>query len=246
MLGIKKDEFKKIFLHDLKNKLFTIKLNLDLIKTGKIDREKEKEILEKLSLTSDEIFEALQDYFELEKFKSLKLIKYEKIDLGEYVETVVNELEIFAQRLNVKIFYVKPKEPFYINASKEWLKKALTNIIHNSIKYNRQNGRVFINLHKEKNGYLIIIKDTGIGISEDKKKNIFEEFYSSNKTGSGIGLNTAKAIIESHSGIISFESTENKGSNFYIYLPKISKKLQLRLFFLVILLILAIFQFLHF
>ncbi len=225
----KKENFAKIFYHDIKNKLLTIKFNLYIILNKKLPEEKKEELLQKVAVTTDQAIDMIQDFLDFEKYKSSKFLKHETFDLGQLVEEIVEELEIDAQRANVKILYVKPQEKLLIKANREWLKKALLNIIHNSIKYNKENGRVFISFHIEKKGYMLIIKDTGVGIPQEQKEKIFKKYFSSdNKTGTGLGLNMAKVVIESHGGTIVFESEENKGSVFYIFLPKVSKKIKIK------------------
>jgi len=101
----------------------------------------------------------------------------------------------------------------------------LQNLFENSIKYSKLNGKVFISL-KEKSDFIeVSIKDTGIGISEEGKKNIFEKFYRDStaqkkeSVGSGIGLFTVKKIVEGHEGKIWFESTEGEGTTFFFTVP---------------------------
>ncbi|QCI28876.1 sensor histidine kinase [Caminibacter pacificus] len=225
----KKDNFAKIFFHDIKNKLLTIKFNLYIILNKKLPEEKKEDLLEKVAITTDQAIDMIQDFLDFEKYKASKFLKHETFDLAQLVGEIVEELELDAQRANVKILYVKPKEKLMIKANREWIKKALLNIIHNSIKYNKENGRVFISFHVEKKGYMLIIKDTGVGIPQEQKEKIFKKYFSSdNKTGTGLGLNMAKVVIESHGGTIVFESEENKGSVFYIFLPKISKKIKIK------------------
>jgi len=223
----KKDNFAKIFFHDIKNKLLTIKFNLYLILNKPLPHEKKEDLLKKVYITTDQAIDMIQDFLDFEKYKSSKFLKHESFDLVELLEEIIDELELDAQKNNIKILFVKPKERLPIKANREWLKKALFNIIHNSIKYNKENGRVFINIHPEKRGYLLVIKDTGVGISQEHKEKIFRKYFSSDdKTGTGIGLNMAKVVIESHGGTIVFESEEEKGSVFYIFLPKISRKIK--------------------
>jgi len=227
----KKDNFAKIFFHDIKNKLLTIKFNLYLVLNKPLPQEKKEDLLQKVYVTTDQAIDMIQDFLDFEKYKASKFLKHESFDLVELIEEIIDELELDAQKNNVKILFVKPKEKLPIKANREWLKKALLNIIHNSIKYNKENGRVFINIHPEKKGYLLVIKDTGVGISQEHKEKVFKKYFSSdNKTGTGIGLNMAKVVIESHGGTIVFESEENKGSVFYIFLPKISRKIKTKYF----------------
>jgi len=237
-----KKDLKRAFAHDLKNKLFSVKLNLHLVLNKDLNENEKKDILKKISLTADETADMIKDFFESEEYRSIKFLKYTTFDLGKLIEEIVNEFKIDAKlQQNIAILFPPPKEPFLIKANRFWLKKALINIIHNSIKYNRNNGRVFINLYKEKNGYMISIKDTGIGV--DTKESLFEKYSTSSKSGSGLGLYTAKSVIESHDGIIVCDSQKFKGCTFYIYLPKIPKKITYRIAVLFVIFVLSVILF---
>ena len=101
----------------------------------------------------------------------------------------------------------------------------LQNLIENAIKYSNENGKIFISLVEKKDSFEVSVKDRGIGISEEGKKKVFEKFYrdtiaqKKEAMGSGIGLFTAKQIIEKHSGKIWFESKEKEGSTFFFTIP---------------------------
>ena len=145
------------------------------------------------------------------------------------IEEIIDELQPDILKKNIIIHKSIPKK-IIIKTNKEWLKKALLNIIHNAVKYNKENGHLFLRIEQTRNGYLLIIKDTGIGIKEKDKEKIFDKYYTNDKKdGTGIGLNFAKIVIENLGGKITFESFPQKGTIFYIYLPKISRKLKLRI-----------------
>ncbi|MDP2741503.1 MAG: HAMP domain-containing sensor histidine kinase, partial [bacterium] len=134
----------------------------------------------------------------------------------------------------------KPENPFAISADKEKIKSAIFNVISNAVKYTPKGG-VTINIKKAdikqilnsdnqnqntKPAVIIEVKDTGIGIPQDKVKNIFEEQFKrteqAKKTaeGSGVGLYLSGQIIKLHKGRAWAESEgEGKGSTFYIELP---------------------------
>jgi len=220
-----KKDLKKALFHDMKNKLLTIKFNLYLVLNKPIDEEKKEELLNKVLITTDQVLDIVQDILDYEKYQAKKFKKYSTFNLVELIDEIIDELELDAKRKNIKILFVKPKEILNIKANKEWLKKALFNILHNSIKYNKKDGRVIINFHIEKNGYILIIKDTGKGISIEEREKIFKKYYTTdNNTGTGIGLNLAKTIIENLGGTIVVKSEKEKGSAFYIYLPKMPKR----------------------
>ncbi len=200
-------------------------LTLALKKTDNINN-----LIEKAHKGLDESIDLIKDYLNLEQYKKTKFLKHSSIYLNSLIEEILHELESEINKKNLIVYYNVPEENLIIKTNKEWLKKALLNIIHNSVKYNKLNGSLFINIEEVKNGYLIIVKDTGIGIHEEDKEKIFEKYYTKDKKdGSGIGLNFSKTVIESLGGKISFDSKPGKGTVFYIYLPKVSKKIKLKI-----------------
>jgi signal transduction histidine kinase len=103
---------------------------------------------------------------------------------------------------------------------------VFANIIQNAIVYNKPSGKVYVDIHDKKTMVEIIIKDTGIGMSNVDLKYVFDRFYRADKSrsrsfgGSGLGLSIAKQIIESVNGGIDIESELDKGTTVKIILPK--------------------------
>jgi len=228
MFRFNKTPFAHVFFHDIKNKLGSIKFSISMLKNPKIGENQREKLIDSLLFTIERTIDMLQDFIEMERFKKAKFLKNEKFSLKELIEEIVKELEIDIERKKINI-YLNLRDAQYIKTNKEWLKKALLNIIHNSIKYNKENGEIFISVHDENRGYLLTIKDTGVGMSEEEKKNIFKKYYTSGKEhGTGLGLNMSKAVIESIGGAIAIESEKNIGSKFFIYLPKTAKQIKIR------------------
>jgi len=224
-----KKPFLQVYFHDIKNKLGSIKFSLSLLLNPNINEEQKHSLIQSVLVTLDKTIDMLNDYLDLEKYKHEKFLKNEKINLPQLIHEIIKELEIDIQRKNILVTVESPQEEIIIKANKKWLKKALLNIIHNSIKYNHQNGRVIISFAPEKKGVILTIKDTGIGISEEEKKYIFKKFYTTDeKEGTGIGLAMSKNVIESLGGAIAIDSEKGRGTKFYIYLPKVAKSIKLR------------------
>jgi len=224
------DNFAKIFFHDLKNKLLSIKLNLTLFKKTAIKtiQDSHFSILERIEYNLEESIDLVKNYLDLEKYKKTKFLKHTKISLIDLIENILKSLQTEIESKNLSVSFSKPKNA-EIKINKEWLYKALYNIIHNAVKYNKENGIIHITLSPHKKGYLLIVKDSGKGISEEEKDKIFNKFYSNdNKDGHGIGLYMTKVIIESFGGKIDINSKENKGSTFYIFIPKTAKQIKLK------------------
>lgn len=106
------------------------------------------------------------------------------------------------------------------------IEEVITNILLNAIKYTPENGSVTFGARDEKDRVLVAVSDTGIGIPEDEKDKVFDEFYRASnarkheKDGTGLGLSIVKQIVERHGGSIWVESIENYGTTFWFALSK--------------------------
>jgi len=122
----------------------------------------------------------------------------------------------------------------FIKQNKEgiriYLEEAISNLLVNSVKYTPEGGDVRLLAEDKGDTVRITIRGTGIGIPRDEVLHIFEEFFRAKNVkqievqGTGLGLSIAKEIVEMHKGRIWFESKENKGTSFYIELPKRQEK----------------------
>lgn len=140
------------------------------------------------------------------------------------LEDIVNDAKPYAEDKGLKIS-LKTKYKEIITAfDQEKLTRAILNLISNAIKFT-QKGRICVEIKKKENSIYISIRDTGIGIPEDKIDSIFDPFIQVDSSlsrkyeGSGLGLSIAKSIVDSHNGHISVKSRVGKGSTFTIELP---------------------------
>ena len=105
------------------------------------------------------------------------------------------------------------------------IKIILTNLLHNAIKYSKDNGHITVEIKCNSNNIYFNVKDDGIGIPEDEQNLIFNRFFRAKNAlyfpGTGVGLNIVKGYVNSLNGTISFQSTINEGTVFSIQLPKI-------------------------
>ena len=104
------------------------------------------------------------------------------------------------------------------------LYRAMSNLVENAVKYNRENGSISISASRQEGNTIIKISDTGIGIPEEECERIFEPFYRVDQSrsrsvgGSGLGLALVKDIVEKHGGSIRANSRAGLGSEFILYL----------------------------
>lgn len=178
-----------------------MKLNSEVIRFGNL--------LENLDVLKD---------FESKNY----MLSIRKVNLEEVILDIYKEFLLEAHNKNIALTCEIDKNNNYIiNGDKDKLRQVFINIINNSIKFNRVNGEVNICLMKEGKRIIIIIKDSGIGISQKDLPYIFERLYRVDKSrncveGSGIGLTIVKSILKGHNADIFVESEVGKGSVFKI------------------------------
>ena len=129
----------------------------------------------------------------------------------------------------IELIFLKPTSPIAsVTVDPEKMRVVFQNLIENAIKYSNKGGRVFINATEKEDSIEISVRDTGIGIANEDKENIFGKFFRTENAkkqdsiGSGLGLFTTKKIVETSHGKIWFESTVGEGTTFYVELPKIT------------------------
>ncbi|MCX7681480.1 MAG: HAMP domain-containing histidine kinase [Anaerolineae bacterium] len=154
-----------------------------------------------------------------------KDIRIEPLYLEVLIGDVLLELKPLAQSHQVSLHWNIPDE-VVVQADAPLLTRAVSNLIQNGIRYNHPGGSVTVTVHREANGVIISVEDTGIGIAPEEKSRVFERFYRGDITrarhrgGSGLGLSIAAHIVQLHGGHIQVESTPGVGSIFTVWLPE--------------------------
>jgi hypothetical protein len=164
------------------------------------------------------------------RVSSLDLNKYEldatDVDLRTVVDTVLkDQQELISEKNLVLDVAIDPATPT-LRLDKQLLAMVIQNLISNSVKYTNPGGRITISAVAKKDHLLITVSDTGIGIPAAQQSQVFSKIFRADNAkknnsddGTGLGLYIAKAMIKRLGGTISFDSIENKGTNFYIKLP---------------------------
>jgi signal transduction histidine kinase len=154
-------------------------------------------------------------------------VKYEmkEIDLKEIALKTLTEKEVSAEAKGLKIKNIIKDGDFKISGDAFWLKEAVNNLIENSIKYTKE-GTITVDLQKKDDKVLLSVKDTGVGITDEDKKNLFTEggrgkdSVKINVDSTGYGLYSVKLILDAHKGRVWAESEgPGKGSTFFVELP---------------------------
>ena len=227
-----KSQFMMVTQHHLRTPLTGMMGYLDLLMSnsyGKVPV-KIKEVLKRMQGSTTNELKVINDLLSVSSYQMGKeVIKIEKgIDVNQMLEEIIGELEIEAKNKGIYLKFNKNNSSTVptISADRNSIRAALTNIIDNAVKYTQQGG-VEVNLKSENKKILVSVKDTGIGMSQDSTKNLFNQTFHRGQeaqkifaVGKGIGLFLSGKIIESHRGKIWAESEgEGKGSTFYVELP---------------------------
>jgi signal transduction histidine kinase len=146
------------------------------------------------------------------------MIKKERFDLKENIQTVVND---FASQTgnnpNVKILFTEPKDSIYVEADKSRIYQVISNLLANAIKFVEE-GTITVTAEKKDNNSVVIgIKDDGPGIDPKVMQQLFTKFTTKSpsqgtQTGTGLGLFICKSIVEAHGGKIWAENNKSSGS----------------------------------
>ena len=118
-----------------------------------------------------------------------------------------------------------PPTPVWVTGDAMRLKQVIVNLVDNAIKYTPEGGRIEVTLQAQEEQAVLSVADTGIGIPVESLPFVFDRFYRADKArsresgGTGLGLAIVKAICTAHNGVVSVESSENKGSTFKVQLP---------------------------
>ena len=225
-LQAQKDNFIATLTHDLKTPVRADIMSLELLLKGKFGdlTSEQTEILSEM-LNSNKFMMNMLDTL-LAKYKyendGVELLKCD-FDLNKFVQETARELKCLFEEKQIKCEFVFAQDEIKIHADKIELKRALSNLISNAIKFNNRGGFVKISTMKEDEKIKIIVEDNGIGMSKDKIEHIFDKYVSYAKRfrqlGTGLGLYVAKKIIQAHGGKIEVESKTKAGSVFTITLP---------------------------
>lgn len=219
-------QFLSVLSHELKAPLNAIEGYLRIMK-----ERQEGEKIENYDHMIDRAMDRLQGMrsliLDLLDFTRIRLEKKEdkivKINCRDLVKLSVSTVKPYAIQKNVKISINCPDD-LIVEANPNDLEIILNNLISNAVKYNKDGGKVEVELSKEQQILKIEIKDTGIGLSEQEKSQLFHSFVRirNEKTrhiaGSGLGLSIVRKIAEIYNGKIHVESTPDVGSTFTVYL----------------------------
>jgi len=219
--------------HEIKNPLSTIKINLKLVseeledsnsakfgeKSADRNNQRLKRALRKIAVIQKETDRLEQILDGFLRYVNRTELQLATVDINELVSDMVDFYSPQAHSHSITTRQGLHGEPLVCKVDADMLKQVILNLFINAQQAMGDGGELMIRTNRQKEDAVIQISDTGSGISPDKLPNIFDIYYSSRPQGSGLGLPTAKKIVEAHNGTITVDSVPGKGTLFTIKLP---------------------------
>ena len=228
-----KTEFLQRMSHDIRTPINGICGMVNMADHYADDMEKQKEYRTKVKEASNLLLELVNDVLDMSKLESGEIVLEEiPFNLSSIYREVFVVIEQVAAEQNLQIVWEK-KEITHrdLIGSPRYVKRVMMNILSNAMKYNRENGHIYISCieipseQPETTTMEFVCRDTGIGMAEEFQKHIFEPFaqeHAGSRTrfsGTGLGMPISKKLIEKMGGTITFESAEGIGTTFVIRVP---------------------------
>ncbi|MEQ3101772.1 ATP-binding protein [Coprococcus comes] len=228
-----KTEFLQRMSHDIRTPINGICGVLNVADHYADDMKKQTECRAKVKEASHLLLELVNDVLDMSKLESDEVILEEiPFNLSSIFREVFVVIEQIAEEQNIRIAWEK-KEIIHRNliGSPGYVKRVMMNILSNAVKYNRENGHIYIScveIPSEQPGMTtmeFVCRDTGIGMTEEFQKCVFEPFaqeHTGSRTkfaGTGLGMSISKKLVEKMGGTITFESEEGAGTTFVIRVP---------------------------
>ena len=229
----KLENYRKEYLgnvsHELKTPIFNIQGYVaTLLDGGLEDKTINRNYLERAMKSVDRMILILEDLQAITQLEKGELeMEEERFDILTLIHDVIDAQEMKAREKKITLSLSNDSsQPIFVWADKFRIRQALVNLVVNSVRYGKENGKTTIKISDTGEKVIVEVADTGIGIAKEHLPRIFERFYRADKSrsreqgGTGLGLSIVKHILEAHGQTISVISTEGAGSVFSFTLKK--------------------------
>jgi signal transduction histidine kinase len=201
--------------HEIKNPLGSMELFLSMLLSGKL-RKTEKKYVDYILFGVKTIDRIINNILSYTRPKTLTLKS------GELFEIVRDTIDFMSVSITIREITIDFQTTYRGCAyfDPDLMKLVVMNLISNAIEAISKKGRIRVDIKESGNFSVLIVSDSGIGMPEEVRKNIFNPFFTTKDKGVGLGLFIVYNIIKAHGGYIEVESAEDSGSSFLIYIPK--------------------------
>lgn len=208
------------FAHEIRNPLSTISLNLQLVLEDFKDPEtpRDKRTHKRVATVEAEVRRLQRILEEFLNFARAPEPKLEPVDLDQRLSAVVDFHAVALHERGVSLrFY--PGNVGILPLDWNHLQAAVVNLLRNAGDATPKGGEVLVSSQRDGDFVLVRVTDTGAGIPAELQSRIFDPYFSTKKTGTGLGLPTVRRVVEEHGGTLTFSSEVGKGTQFTLRLP---------------------------
>lgn len=221
-----REEFVSNVSHELKTPLTSMKVLADsLLAQEDVPVELYKEFMGDITEEIERENKIINDLLSLVKMdKTSANINIQSENINELLERILKRLRPIAKQHNIEVVF-ESFRPVMAEVDEVKMSLALSNLVENAIKYNKENGWVHVSLNADHKYFYVKVADSGIGIPKQDTENIFERFYRVDKShsreigGTGLGLSITRNAIIMHRGAIKVYSEEGEGTTFTVRVP---------------------------
>lgn len=222
-----KSDFVSTVSHDLRSPLTLMRGYATMLEMAGALNDQQKGYAKMIVQGVDNMAKLVNNLLDLGRIEFGVGLQVETVPVLDILERVTGDLQMQAKQKNISLGVELPRDlPHAIEADQALLHQALYNLVENAIKYTPEGGAVTVHVDPRPDGSLIFaVQDSGIGISEEDRKRLFEKFYRGTnrdalmQRGTGLGLAIVKSIAERHGGKAWVESELGKGSVFFLQIP---------------------------
>lgn len=221
-----RQEFVANVSHELKTPITSMKVLADsLLMQEDVPVELYQEFMKDIAAEIDREDKIINDLLSLVKMdKKAADVNIKETSINDLLELIVKRLTPIAAKKGIELVFESFK-PVTAEIDETKLTLALSNLVENSIKYNKENGWVHLSLNVDHKYFYVKVEDSGLGIPEDAQEHIFERFYRVDKShsreigGTGLGLAITRNAVLMHRGAIRVYSKEGEGTTFTVRIP---------------------------
>jgi len=224
-----KDGFIRMATHELQSPIVNIRNYVDALEEETRDSltEEQKKLIRIAKISARNLIDLVYDILEVSRIEQARLDFTPKIiSPSKAISGIVEELRDKAEQKNLTLSLETSKNGYFIKVNPNRFRQIIVNLIENAIKYTLKGGiSIILRADEAKKRYIIEVKDTGLGISAEAQKRLFERFYrvktakTADIPGTGLGLWISKQLCEKMNGKIFVESMEDVGTKFTVIFP---------------------------
>lgn len=224
-----KTEFVSLASHQLRTPLSTVSWYSEMLLAGDVGEvtSEQKKYLEEIYHGNQRMVDLVNTLLDVSRIEmGTFIVESKPTDIVKLAQDVIEEHKLQISERRIKFLCSFKQNMPLIQADPKILRMVIQNLLSNAIKYTPEGGKVEASIDLVKgNGIIFKVSDTGYGIPTDQQNKIFTKLFRADNVvgkdteGTGLGLYIAKSIVEQSGGKIWFESSENKGTTFYVTLP---------------------------